>query len=175
MTTEQLTAKEIIDLLNLEKHPFEGGYYRRTYRSSEIIAAGVLPYRFDDDRPFANSIYYLLTPDTCSALHRIKSDEVYHFYIGDPVVLLLLFPDGSSRTERLGPDIRGGEKVQVTVPHGVWQGSFLIEDGRYALMGTTLAPCFDWPDLEMANRSNLLASYQNHHREIKRLTLVDNG
>src|SRR5207245_2095434 len=108
------------------------------------LPAASLPARYGTDRWAGTAIYYLLTPDTFSALHRLPTDEVYHFYLGDPVEMLQLWPDGSGRVGTLGQDVRAGQLLQVIVPRGVWQGSRLRPGGAFALLGTTMAPGFDF-------------------------------
>jgi predicted cupin superfamily sugar epimerase len=123
--------------------PGEGGYYVETYRASEKISETALPAGYTDQRSFSTATLYLLTPNTFSALHRLKSDEIFHFYLGDPVTMLQLHPDGPSEVTTLGQDIMNGQRVQVTVPKNSWQGCFLNEGGRFALMGCTAAPGFE--------------------------------
>ena len=164
-----LTAEELIGLLGLQPLPLEGGYYRETYRSADRLAAGALPPRYGRDKPAGTAIYYLLTPDTFSALHRLPTDEVFHFYLGGPVHMLQLFPDGQGRTVTLGPDVRAGQRPQLVVPRGVWQGSYLRE-GDFALLGTTMAPGFDFSDYEAGDRAALTAQYPAFADLIRRLT-----
>src|SRR5207249_287657 len=132
------TADELIRILQLQPHPREGGYFRETYRSAEAVAAEALPARYGGTRHHGTAIYYLLTPTTFSALHRLASDEIFHFYAGDPMRMLQLFPDGSGATVLLGPDVTRGQNPQVIVPRGVWQGSVLEPGGAYALLGCTV-------------------------------------
>lgn len=165
-----MDALRIIDLLELKPLPFEGGYYRETYRSEDIIETGHLPERYGSEKHFSTVIYYLLTPETVSKLHRLKSDEIFHFYLGDPVTMLLLYPNSRSETVILGPDIENGQQVQLVVPRGVWQGAFLDKGGRFALMGTTVAPGFDITDFEIAEREALLKKYSEQAGLIHLLT-----
>ena len=125
-----LTAAEVIELLRLEPLPVEGGYYRQTYRADETLDATVLPERYGGPRAPGGAIYYLLHGDHFSALHLLLTDEIYHFYLGQPGEMLLLYPDGHDEVVRLGTDLAMGERVQVVVPHGVWQGSHLAEQER---------------------------------------------
>ena len=141
-----MNAQALIETLRLQRLPGEGGFYRETYRSSERVAATALPERYTAGKEFGTAIYYLLTPETTSALHRLPTDEIFHFYLGDPVVMLQLFPDGHGETITLGPDILSGQVVQCVVPKFVWQGAALVAGGRFALMGTTMAPAFDFAD-----------------------------
>jgi predicted cupin superfamily sugar epimerase len=165
-----ITAQEIIEFFKMRPLEKEGGYYIETYRASEKIAPPALPVRYTGERTFATAILYLLTPDTCSSLHRLTSDEVWHFYLGDSVTMLQLHPDGSSDVIDLGPDITKGQRVQVTVPKDTWQGAFLKHGGKFALMGTTTAPGFESDDFELAKRHELLEQYPSRRDLILRLT-----
>lgn len=165
-----VTAKDIIEKLGLVPHPEEGGYYLETYRSKESAPHPALPPRYPSDRSFGTAIYYLLTPDTFSALHRLHSDEIFHFYLGDPVILLELEPDGESRVSRLGQDLLAGEQVQAVVQRGNWFGARLAEGGRFALMGTMVAPGFEFEDYETGNREDLLQQYPSQREWITKLT-----
>lgn len=164
-----ITVDEIKAALGLKPLPMEGGYYAETYRAPESFAEGALPKGFDGPRSLATAIYYLLTPDTFSAMHRLRSDEVYHFYAGGPVEMLLLGPGGTVRTLTLGPDILGGMQAQAVVPKGVWQGSRLKE-GSFALLGTTMAPGFDPADYEHGSREDLIGSFPEARELIVALT-----
>jgi len=155
-----MTAQELIKLLGLKPLDQEGGYYIETYRSSEN----------KDGKSLATAIFYLLTPDTFSALHRLPSDEIYHFYLGNSVEMLQLFPDGSGKVIVLGQDVEKGEQLQVVVPRGVWQGSRLKEGGKFALMGTTMSPGFDFTDYETGKQNVLVEKYPDHKDLIIKLT-----
>lgn len=161
------TLKGILGLVPL---PEEGGYYAESYRSGEKIAAHSLPGRYCGERNFSSAIYFLLTADTFSAMHRLKSDEAYHFYLGDPVEMLLLRPDGSGEMVVLGTDLEEGMKMQLAVPHGTWQGSRVAAGGKFALMGTTVAPAFDFADCEMADRAALEREHPAFAELIRQLT-----
>jgi len=152
-------AAAVIARLGLVPHPKEGGWFRETYRSRETLAPASLPPRYGAARSAATAIYYLLTPDTVSAIHRLASDEVFHFYAGDPVEQLRLFPDGRGEIVRLGNDLAAGHMPQSVVPQGVWQGARLATGGRYALLGCTVAPGFDYADYEAGRRGPLVAAY----------------
>lgn len=165
-----LTAERIIKLYNMKPLPGEGGYYVETYRSAENIERTSLPERYDSDKSQSTAIFYLLTPDTRSRIHRLKSDEIYHFYMGDPVELVLIHPSGTIKVLFLGHDIRAGQFVQAVVPAGIWQGAYLLEGGQFALMGATVAPGFDFPDRELGARKELLELYPQHNDIITRLT-----
>ncbi|MCP4727458.1 MAG: cupin domain-containing protein [bacterium] len=166
----KLTPEKIIKLLNLEPLPEEGGFYREIYRSDETLKNEHLPTRYTGEKTFGTAIYYLLTPEEFSGMHRILSDEVFHFYLGDPVSLLQLYPDGSSEVMTVGQDIVNEQKPQVTVARNTWQGAFLNEGGRFALMGTTVAPAFDFSDFETGNRETLIEKYPDRKELIIKLT-----
>jgi len=165
-----MDAAEIIRRLGLRPLGFEGGYYRETYRSSQGIPSAALPGRYAGRRRLATAIYYLITPDSFSRLHRLRSDEIYHFYLGHPVNLVLLFPDGRRKTIRLGGGPAKGLEPQAVVPRGVWQGARLAPGGRFALMGTTISPGFDFRDLELGGRASLVKEYPKHRNTIFDLT-----
>jgi uncharacterized protein len=134
------TVEALRALLGLVPHPIEGGFFTETYRSADLLPGDTLPARYRGPRAAATAIYYLLTPETFSAMHRLGSDEIFHFYLGDPVEMLQLAPDGSHRVVVIGPDLEAGQRPQVVVPRGVWQGARLRPGGRLALLGTTVAP-----------------------------------
>jgi hypothetical protein len=165
-----ITAEEAIHLLGLKPHPVEGGYFAETYRSDERLPAGCLPEGYGGERSLFTAIYYLLTPGTFSALHRLRSDEVFHFYLGDPVEMLLLWPDGTGRVLVLGHDLLNGLRLQAVVPRGVWQGARLRPGGRFALLGTTVSPGFDFADYEAGDREALASAYPRFRRLIRALT-----
>jgi uncharacterized protein len=169
---KSLSAAQLIEFLRLQPLTFEGGHFRQTYCSEESISAPALPARYSASRSFATAIYYLLTSeaDSFSALHRLATDEIYHFYLGDPVEMLLLCEDGHGERIVLGPDILAGQRVQLVVPRGAWQGSRLIYGGNFALLGTTMAPGFDVADWEEGKREALTREYPQHAELIRALT-----
>lgn len=148
----------------------EGGFYAETYRAAETIPAAALSARYGGDRPHSTAIYYLLTPETCSVLHRLWTDEVWHFYLGDPVELLLLRPEGTGQIVPVGTDLPIGERPQVVVPRGAWMGARLQPGGRFALLGTTMAPGFDPADFEVGEREVLQRAYPDFTEWIVALT-----
>lgn len=164
-----LTAGDYIRALDLRPHP-EGGWYRETYRSAEAIPGEALPGRFCGDRPFATAIYFLLTSDTFSALHRIRSDELWHFYAGGSLTVHVIEPSGECRALRLGPAVERGGAFQAVVPAGCWFGATVDEPGGFALVGCTVAPGFDFSDFEMGDRAELLLRFPAQRALIERLT-----
>ncbi len=165
-----MTAEQIIKLFRMKEMPHEGGFYVETYRAKERIEKADLPARYAGPRELGTAILYLLTADTFSAMHRLKSDEIFHFYLGHPVTMLQLQPRGKSEIITLGPDILKGQKVQVVVPAGTWQGSFVCEGGRWALLGCTVAPGFQYADYEQGDRKQLLTEYRKRKDLIIKLT-----
>lgn len=159
-----MTAEEIKDLLKLEPHPMEGGWFRRTYTSRETVqfTRGV--------RTYGSAIYYLLEPGTFSEMHVLESDEVFHFYLGDPVEMLHLYPDGSSAVLTLGTDLAAGQLVQVVIPAGVWQGARLIGAGKVALLGCTVTPGFNYADYHNGKFADLGLKWPERAQLIRALT-----
>jgi predicted cupin superfamily sugar epimerase len=159
-----MTAEEIKALLKLEPHPVEGGWYRRTYTSEGNLE---LPR---GTRAQSTAIYYLLEEGTFSEMHKVASDEIFHFYLGDPVEMFLLLLDGSSAVLTLGPDLAAGQQPQVLVPAGVWQGERLVEGGKLALFGCTVTPGFDFADYESGSYVELAAKWPAEAERIRKLT-----
>jgi uncharacterized protein len=167
-----ITADKIISLLNLKPHPMEGGYFAETYRSGEILSGESLPGRYSSQRSMSTAIYYLLTPETFSEMHMLRSDEIFHYYLGDPVEMLRLYPDGSGGRIVMGTGILGGHRLQEIVPAGVWQGTRLVDGGRFALLGTTVSPGFSLDDYQSGARDELIRMYPAFNKMIMKLTRV---
>lgn len=152
---------------NLQPHP-EGGWYAETYRSEETTTG--LPERFKGPRNFSTAIYFLMPGNSFSAFHRIKSDELWHFYDGDMMEVLIIDLQGNLQVIRLGRDTDKGEVFQATVYSGQWFASRCsVEDG-VSLVGCTVSPGFDFEDFEMADRSALTVQYPQHKEIITELT-----
>jgi hypothetical protein len=164
MMATLMTPDEIKALLKLEPHPVEGGFFRRTYTSAGTVD---LPRGV---RAQGTAIYYLLEPGTFSEMHVLDSDEIFHFYLGDPVEMLQLHPDGRSALFTLGQDFTAGQHVQLVVPAGVWQGTRLIGDGKLALFGCTVTPGFDFADYRNASYAELASKWPEQAARIRQLT-----
>lgn len=151
-------------LLKLKPHPMEGGHFRQTYVSAEKVQVerGM--------RAAGTAIYYLLEEGTFSEMHMLQSDEVFHFYLGDPVEMLQLYPDGGSAVFVLGHDLAAGQHVQLVVPAGVWQGSRLAEGGKAALLGCTVSPGFDYADYRGGSFAELAEKWPARTQFIRMLT-----
>lgn len=178
-----VTARELIKRLDLKPHR-EGGYFAEVWRSPEKLAVNALPPRYSGSRALSTSIYYMLTPDTFSRMHRLRSDELFHFYLGEPVEMLLLGPWSARDKESveddvppgniaiLGNDISAGQRPQMVVRKGTWQGARLISKrkGAFALLGTTTAPGFEYDDYEEGERARLVEEYPGFAAKICELT-----
>lgn len=162
-------AAALISALGLLQHP-EGGWYRETYRSAGQIPGTALPGDFNGLRSCCTAIYFLLEQGDYSALHRIKSDELWFFHGGASLTIHLLTADGNCSAIRLGADIAAGEVLQAMVPGGTWFGAEMSGGGEYSLVSCTVAPGFDFADFEMGDRTTLLAQYPEHQALVVRLT-----
>jgi len=163
------TAADWIRLLDLQVHP-EGGHFREIYRSNDILPAGALPRRFDGPRSASTSVYFCLAPGEHSNLHRIKADEIWHFYDGTGLNIHCFYNDLSYRVIPLGRNFEAGELFQVVIPGGCWFGAEGAGPGDWALFGSQVAPGFDFADFELGRRDDLLARFPNHAGVITRLT-----
>ncbi len=165
MTTSDADVQAIIERLGLEPLPVEGGLYRQTWRLDldEPLPAGSVA---------GTAIYFALTddPDSFSAMHRLREVEIWHFYRGDPVRLLLLHPDGTAEQPVLGPDVLADQRPQIVVRAGTWMGGGLVLGGRFALLGTTMAPGFTPSSFETGVRDDLVRQWPSVGTEIARLT-----
>ena len=161
-----------VEKLQLLPHP-EGGFYKENYRSSEYITSDCLPKRFAGSRPFSTAIYFLITAGNFSAFHRIKSDECWHFYAGDPLwVHLIDDATGAYSKIALGNELTGSGVLQAVVPAGYWFASETQPGGSFSLVGCTVAPGFDFADFELADRNVLKATSPHQAELVERLTRV---
>ena len=169
-------ARQLIDALKMEPIPQEGAWFALTYHSADALDAKNLPARYHGgDRLAGSAIYALETTHDFSALHKLQTDEIWHFYGGDPIEMLLLYPDGHGEVVMIGPDVLHGQHPQFVVPRGVWQGSRPLGDGpdAYAFFGDTLAPGFDPRDFEIGYRDELQQQYPKFADHIARLTRAE--
>ncbi len=167
--TQSKPIRTLIRTLKLKPHP-EGGYFRETYRSKGQIPYPALPSVYKGDRAFGTAIYYLLTQGSVSRLHRLASDEVFHFYSGGPLVLVQIKPDGKVLKTVLGSKLKKRHVFQHAVPAGDWFGCYLPSRVAFALLGCTVAPGFDFADFETGQREQLLKSFPKARPDILRLT-----
>ena len=165
-----MTADEVKRLLSLAPHPREGGFYTRTYESGEMLLPSAFhDGRYSGPRHASTAIYYLLESGTFSEMHRLASDEIFHFYAGDAVEMLQLGVSGGTIV-RIGNRLELGERPQVVVPRDVWQGSRLVTGGEWALLGCTVSPGFDFADYESGSRDGLCAAWPQFRELICELT-----
>lgn len=164
----------ILQTLKLEPLPIEGGYFAVTYRSADTLAESALASRYSGERPIGGAIYMLETEEQFSAMHRLKTDELYFYHYGDPMELLLLHGGGEGETRVLGPDLAAGQVPQITAPAGSWQGSRPLPGGSFglSLASTAMAPAYMDDDVEFASRDELLAAYPTYRTLITALTRV---
>ncbi len=166
-----MTAEEVKRWLGLEPHPTEGGWFVRTYEAEEMLAREAFAEgRYDGARRTGTAIFYLLEPGTFSEMHRLRSDEVFHHYLGDAVEMLQLREGGAGERVVIGKNLEAGERVQMVVRRGVWQGSRLVEGGGWALLGCTVSPGFDYADYERGDRDRLAAAWPRWREMITALT-----
>jgi hypothetical protein len=157
----------LVNRLELKPHP-EGGYFRETYRSAELLAE--LPKRFQGPRSISTAILFLLPHGHFSALHRIKSDEVWHFYRGAPLSVVSLAPDGTRHDYHLEASLEADQTFQAVVPAGHWFGAYVAATEGWSLVGCTVAPGFDFADFEIGTRDALCKLYPQHDKLVRRLT-----
>lgn len=161
-------ATNYISNLNLQPHP-EGGYFKEMYRAADSIPAEGLPKRFNGNRSFSTAIYYLLQQGDYSAFHRINSDECWHFYAGQTLLIHIIEKDGQYRCIKLGADINSGETFQFVVPATAWFAAEPARNTEFALVGCTVAPGFDFADFEMAGKQYLVSAFPQYSNIITRL------
>ena len=162
-------AKYYIEKLKLQEHP-EGGYFKEIYRSDEIFSASVLPERYNGGRAFSTSIYFLLEGKNISALHKLQSDEIWHFYDGCPVKIYIITPQGKLEERMIGHNLDNKESLQTVICKHSWFGAELTDKSSFCLIGCTVSPGFDFQDFEMGKRVKLIEQYPEFSEIILRLT-----
>jgi uncharacterized protein len=161
--------EQIVKALDLEPHP-EGGFFKETYRSTGMINQENLGNQYQGDRNYSTGIYFLLTSENFSAFHRIKQDEMWHFYDGSPICIHSISPEGVYNKTLLGRNIASGEKPQFVVKGGDWFAASVPDENTYSLVGCTVAPGFNFMDFELPKRNELLKSFTEHQKIITALT-----
>ena len=162
-------ADYLINTLGLAAHP-EGGYFKETYCSNIVAGKDALPERFTGNRSLVTAIYFLLKGNDFSAFHRLKSDELWHFYLGSPLTIWIIRPGGELETVKLGNLLEKDEVCQTTIPAGCWFGAKPNDSNSYSLVGCTVTPGFHFDDFELARRDELIRVYPDHEEIIKLLT-----
>lgn len=162
-------CKKIIERLDLQPHP-EGGYFAEVYRSNEKVKERGLPGRYSGERVFSTSIYFLLEGNQVSHMHRLKSDETWHFYLGSTLLLHIINPGGNYSEIKIGNNLEQDEILQFTIPQESWFGAEVMDKESFALVGCTVAPGFEFDDFEMGERNTLLELYPQYKALIEKLT-----
>jgi uncharacterized protein len=165
------SAEFWINRLGLTRHP-EGGFFKEVYRSGEVISKKGLPERYTSFRPFATSIYFLLESHEFSAFHRLKSDEVWHFYLGSPLTLFIINSIGELTLQKLGTDPGQHENLQCTVTRGCWFAASVNDSNSYSLLGCSVSPGFDFEDFELGKKNDLARQFPKHAGLFERLTII---
>jgi hypothetical protein len=163
------TAEEIKGMLGLQPHP-TCGFVAETYRSPLEIPASALPDVYEGDRPFGSALYFLVTPDAQIVMHRIRSDQQYHHYLGDPLEVLMLFPDGTGKVVTVGSDLAAGQRPQLFLPGGTFHTSRLDAGASYALLASTEWPGVEPPDVEHGDIEALMKDFPDFREEIQAFT-----
>ena len=163
-----MNSKEYIEKLQLSAHP-EGGFFKEVYRAEEQIN-DKLPSRYAGSRAFSTSIYFLLEGNQISSLHRLNSDEIWHFYDGSSIKIYIIDEDGKSFSVNLGNNLEEGETFQTVIKKNSWFGAEVVDKNSFSLVGCTVAPGFDFDDFELGSRDELLESYPQYEDIIKKLT-----
>lgn len=165
------SGKYWIEKLKLSKHP-EGGYFREVYRSNEFISKKHLPARYSSFRSFSTSIFFLLKSDEFSAFHRLKSDEIWHFYDGSALLLYVIDTKGRLMKIKVGRNPDNDETLQIVIPKGFWFAAEVVDKNSFSLIGCTVSPGFDFEDFELGSKKYLIAKYPQHKVLIDRLTIL---
>lgn len=163
-----MRAEEIIHKLNLKPLPGEGGFYRETWRAKHILPASALPAGYNTDHNLETCIYYLITPESFSEIHKLPGPEIWHYYLGDPAEQIQISPEGKIRQIVFGHDIAQNQQLQVIVPKNTWQGTRLSTGGTFALFGTTMSPGFAFSDYIPGNREELFLKHPEHQPIIQK-------
>ena len=161
-----LTPDEITTLLHLERHP-TCGFVAQTYSSQTIVPTASLPAEYGAPRPIGSALYFLVTPEAHIVMHRIRSDQQYHHYFGDPLDLIMLLPNGTGQVVTVGSDLRAGMRPQLFIPGGTFHMARLQPGGTLALLGSTEWPGVDPPDVEIGDRAKLIAAFPAWRAQIE--------
>ncbi len=160
---------KIVEKLEMKAHP-EGGFYKETYRSEGVIPKDVLAGDFSGDRNYCTGIYFLLTSDNFSAFHKIKQDEMWHYYAGSSLYVHVITPEGKYIKYAVGMNLDQGESPQLVVPANSWFASSVKDNQGYSFVGCTVSPGFDFDDFVLAERNFLIKQYPDHSEIISKYT-----
>ncbi len=162
-------ASEIINNLNLAPHP-EGGYFREVYRSEDKIRRDSLPERYNSDRIFSTSIYFLLEGEQVSRFHRLRSDEIWYYHSGSSALIYIIEENGHLVKKRIGRNISAGDEFQVIIRRNSWFAAEVEDNSSYLLAGCLVSPGFEFADFELGERDTLLDSFPGYSELIRRFT-----
>jgi uncharacterized protein len=163
------SAQQIIDLFGLKPHP-TCGFTNETFRSAIHVPKAILPPGYDGGRPLGGVLYFLVTPGSQIRLHRIRSDQMYHHYFGDPLEVLLLYPDGKSEAKTVGPDFAAGMRPQLMLPGNTWHASRMAAGAKFAMLGTSVWVRPEPTDVEMGDAEKLSIAYPAAKKQIDAFT-----
>jgi predicted cupin superfamily sugar epimerase len=166
---KNMTSEDLIDKFKLVAHP-EGGYFHENYRSDGIVNSSSLWNGAEGTRNYSTGIYFLLEKKHFSAFHRIKQDEMWHFYAGSTLLLHMINEKGDYRLVKIGNNINEDNFFQYVVPAGTWFASEVEDKNSFSFCGCTVSPGFDFKDFEMPSRKKLLSKFPNQQKIISRLT-----
>ena len=158
MPKKNQLIQNLLENLQLLPHP-GGGFYKEVYRSQGIIPKTALSQKFSGDRSYCTSIYSLLTSENFFGFHKVKQDEIYHFYGGSSLTVHTISQEGNYLKRKLGMDLENGEQPQLVIPAECWFASNVEAEYSYALIGCTVAPGFHFDDFESAQRKTLSEKY----------------
>ena len=164
-----MNSKEIVKNLNLTAHP-EGGYYKENYRSEGLINPNSLWKGVKGNRNYSTGIYFLLEKMQFSGFHKIKQDEMWHYYMGSTLLLHMIKKNGDYKIIKIGKHIEKGEFLQYVVPANTWFASEVMDKKDFVLCGCTVSPGFDFKDFLMPSRNELTNLYPKHTKAINSLT-----
>ncbi|MDH7444368.1 cupin domain-containing protein [Aquimarina sp. 2201CG14-23] len=164
-------VQKIVTKLKMSPHP-EGGFYKETYRSDGVIPKDALQENFSGERNYCTAIYFLLTSENFSAFHRIKQDEIWHFYEGSSLYVHVISPDGIYTRHAVGMNLEKGESPQLVVPAGCWFASSVKDEKGYSFVGCTVSPGFDFEDFELAEQHILTSEFPAHATVISEYTRI---
>lgn len=163
-----MTAEDIIKKLNLKPLEGEGGYFSETWRSPHLLSGAGLPAGLNGDHHMGTCIYYLITPETFSEIHKLPTPEIWHFYLGDPAEQLQILPNGEVKKIVMGQNLDNDQQLQVIVPADAWQGTRLADGGKFALFATTMSPGFEYTDYMPGDKEALENAFPEHKNLIRK-------
>ena len=172
--TQNMTYEDVKRLLNLEPNA-TCGYVRVTFMSKERIAPGGLPAPFQAGRPKGSALYFMLTPEEPVKLHRIRNDQLYHYYLGDPIEVLMMLTDGTTQHHVVGPDLRAGHTVQLFIPGNTFHTARVIGARKWFLGASTEWPGVEPEDVELGKADELVKKYPSVAEQIRTWPLPAKG